>query len=275
LNFTLPEKEFYSFEEVAELWGVDHDLLSHYISEMKILRVSKKISDSSRRDFVCVKIDESTRDSIEDRLGKYRLVNEGSGPHPFHFEDIEVRTYESYDEIKESFREAFCLDNLLDSGVTYEIPKYVYPLYSHELSYNYISYIFTFENLSGDLFLIIERGAANDKTGLIGSICVSSSEPFVIPTEEKNRFEEEYSKGKKNDEVEQSGNDGVEKNISTKSKNAYLKTIQALSDALIDGLTGSNNKDANAILASLDIKGIDRPVGDKTLAKYLEEARKL
>lgn len=61
----------------------------------------------------------------------------------------------------------------------------------------------------------------------------------------------------------------------TKSKNSYLKTIAALSDALIDGLTGRPNTDAEAVLASLSGKGVAAPITPKTLANYLKEASEL
>ena len=60
-----------------------------------------------------------------------------------------------------------------------------------------------------------------------------------------------------------------------KSKNSYLKTILALSDALIDGLTGKPSTDAQAVMSQLAGKGIECPFGEKTLSNYLKEARKL
>ena len=62
---------------------------------------------------------------------------------------------------------------------------------------------------------------------------------------------------------------------SPKSRNAYLKTIEALSCALIGGLTGKPNTDAEALLAVLALKKIVPPVGKKALAQYLKEANDL
>lgn len=62
---------------------------------------------------------------------------------------------------------------------------------------------------------------------------------------------------------------------SAKTLNSQLKIIAALSEALIGGLTGIKNKDAEAILAALDSAGVERPVGPKTLGNYLAEAKKL
>ena len=61
----------------------------------------------------------------------------------------------------------------------------------------------------------------------------------------------------------------------TKSKNSYLKTIAALSSALIGGLTGKPTTDAEAVLAALAGKNVEAPIKDKALANYLKEAGEL
>lgn len=70
--------------------------------------------------------------------------------------------------------------------------------------------------------------------------------------------------------------ENVPKNsLATKSKNTYLRTIYCLSDALIGGLSGTKTKDADAILAQLDLKGITPPISSKKLSDILEEAKNL
>lgn len=66
-----------------------------------------------------------------------------------------------------------------------------------------------------------------------------------------------------------------EKPLSPKTENSYLKLIQALAEYATNGLTGKPNKDAGTILAALNSKGIDCPVGDKALAGYLEKAQQI
>lgn len=68
---------------------------------------------------------------------------------------------------------------------------------------------------------------------------------------------------------------GVTTELSTKSKNSYLKTIGALAEALIDGLTGKPNTDAEAILAALASQQVEAPVSKKTLASYLEQSNNM
>ena len=60
--------------------------------------------------------------------------------------------------------------------------------------------------------------------------------------------------------------------VSTKTKNAYLKTINALAMTLISGSSGKPHSDAEAVLSLLDQAGIDHPVSKRKLAEYLKEA---
>ena len=64
--------------------------------------------------------------------------------------------------------------------------------------------------------------------------------------------------------------------LSPKTKNSYLKTIHALSHALLnDGLSGKDSTDAQKILKKLARKKIDAPLVEKTLGAYLKAAREL
>jgi hypothetical protein len=61
----------------------------------------------------------------------------------------------------------------------------------------------------------------------------------------------------------------------TKTKNTYLKTIAALSEGLISGLTGKPSTDAEAVLVALARKNVEAPITSRALANYLKEAREL
>lgn len=60
-----------------------------------------------------------------------------------------------------------------------------------------------------------------------------------------------------------------------KSRNAYLKTIRALSETLLEGLTNKPSVDAGALVTAMDSAGIKCPVGERALTTYLKEAAKL
>lgn len=64
-------------------------------------------------------------------------------------------------------------------------------------------------------------------------------------------------------------------NESQKGKNYQLRTIAALSKALLDSDITEPFKAAGAILKHLDLKGIELPVQQKALAEYLKEANKI
>lgn len=64
--------------------------------------------------------------------------------------------------------------------------------------------------------------------------------------------------------------------IGSKSRNSYLRTIHALSHALLkNGLSGKDSADAQLILKKLALKKIDAPLGEKALGAYLKAAREL
>lgn len=89
---------------------------------------------------------------------------------------------------------------------------------------------------------------------------------LVIPRAERDRFENENGISKTRTE---------NKSLSPKTKNAYLRTIRALAEAVIGGLTGKHSKDAQAILTKLELQGLTTPIKEDALAKYLQEAEKL
>lgn len=60
-----------------------------------------------------------------------------------------------------------------------------------------------------------------------------------------------------------------------KTRNAYLRTIAALGEALVGGFTGQPHKDADAILAALAAKGIKDPIKKDALANYLKQAEEI
>jgi hypothetical protein len=60
-----------------------------------------------------------------------------------------------------------------------------------------------------------------------------------------------------------------------KAKGSYLRTIHALSMALIKGTTRMPHSDAQAVFVALANAGITPPITEKTLAAYLKAAKEL
>lgn len=94
---------------------------------------------------------------------------------------------------------------------------------------------------------------------------------LVVRTDALRDFELKIKNSYPENQLQQS----TEKQLAAKTENSYLRLIQALAEYATDGLTGKPNKDAGTILAALNSKGIDCPVGDKTLAGYLEKAQQI
>lgn len=67
--------------------------------------------------------------------------------------------------------------------------------------------------------------------------------------------------------------DEVENEPAAKSRNSYLKTIRALSTALIGTSTGEHYTDADLVLKALTKKGIQAPIKIDALAGYLRESK--
>lgn len=76
-------------------------------------------------------------------------------------------------------------------------------------------------------------------------------------------------------EIETEASKGKLTKISPKTINSYLKTISALSEALMGGFTDKPYTNAEAVLAALAQKNVESPISKKTLAKYLEDAKDL
>lgn len=91
---------------------------------------------------------------------------------------------------------------------------------------------------------------------------------YEIFLEEISRFEQEHGmvKGDKGLKLKD------DEDVSSKTRNSYLKLIRVLCDFSIDGLTGRPHTDAEAVIAALKSRGKDCPVGTAALAKYLKDA---
>lgn len=70
-------------------------------------------------------------------------------------------------------------------------------------------------------------------------------------------------------ELEKKFSDPVDKELSTKTENTYLKIIGAQAEVLLSGLSGFKYKDAAALMAIFDRAGVNPPASEKTLAKCL------
>ncbi|MBU2887468.1 hypothetical protein KO507_17015 [Gilvimarinus agarilyticus] len=68
---------------------------------------------------------------------------------------------------------------------------------------------------------------------------------------------------------------GLDKPLATKTKNALLRTIYALSIVADDSPSENITKNANSLLAAIKAKNLDQPVTSKALSNYLQEGEAL
>lgn len=253
----LPEKDYFSRQEIAERWGCDVELINYYIKHGLLHEALHT------ENFECSGL----------QMFRYFICTEGSDVFKgFRHLSVKDMTFAQYLESIGHEKPDY-LDEKLAS-----CPRFVYlkPTLSNMLetfveadtSVGYPNFASVFSFLatnSDDRYIPIYDEWENEVTRPYNQFLEyheSMDEQIVIPKEERDRFEREHSGAK-------------EKELTTKTKNAYLKTINALSRALIDGLTGVAAKDANALLTALDLKGIEHPVTAKTLASYLQESNEL
>lgn len=300
MKLNLPEKLYYSPEDIKEHWGIDDDTYKQYTNELKILRQAYKTQGYLSNKFLCLRIPDSMYAFLKEEYtkGKFSITNPSyeyyelptlpPGTDEYHesagidYNDNNA-LYESHritiQKLSSSYEFITFKEYLFSKEDTAEIPDFAY-ISDKGLEYGGETHYPFIENFEGEVFMLIRTNKINDIEDPISfnKLPIFFFEPNqytypeknrpVITQVEKEKFEIQYSK-KVDTECTQP------ESINGKSRNSYLRTIQALSFALIDGLTGSKDKDAKSVLAALDLKGVKAPIKEKALGHYLEEASKL
>lgn len=274
LNKRLPEKAHYGQDEFCKLMEIDHETLNHYVRDMQILRYALPV----KRLDPCI-VFPLTEDEfiyLSDELLHYDLY--------FEERDIfwpdEIIQAIPLDRFNVSEINDWLTKNIPNRKAwtaPISAPNYLYVL-AHPIYQIFRKGIperatFFFEDFTQNKFILLKDNKKYPESLLpvlpIRDYLLDFEPTTVITREEKDRFISIFNESEKSDR--KSTGDG----ISPKTRNAYLRTINALSSALIDGLTEAPNTDANAIMAALELKGISPPVGLKTLAAYLRESNDL
>jgi hypothetical protein len=254
IMFQPPEKQHYEIMELSKLWNVDIKTIRHYIDDMKILRSA--VIKKDQAEFKCFKVSREQRVELENiLLGiDFHLSHE---PGFERVDSISIFSYES------------CIELPKHTSDLISPPLFLYAMKYHiagdHPAYDFKEVAFTFENFVGESFVMVDECSDIEFRCANLHPFLGIEETEIVPTEEKNRFEKSYSQLNSSGAAEPS----------PKTKNAYLRTIHALSKALCSGLTGKAHKDAEAVLTALDREEIKHPVGQKALAAYLDEAIKI
>lgn len=250
-NIQLPEKDFFTIEEVCLRFDAPRDLIEHYIFDKKILRVAAIKTRARFYGAYFYEVDQ----------GKYDVSDLSAV-------SISLRVFPwEVDEVGTKAKKIFkCFD---ERRLKSSFPKYMYiPTEGlKSLSTQDVGF-WLFNDFEGNLYSVIDEGPPESGLDMIG--CFLTSRLFV-PLEELQRFESKYRQNSLPSIV----TDEREGGMSPKTENCYLRTIKALCELASNGLTGKDYSDAEIVLAALRAKNIDSPVSSKMMARYLGKAKKL
>jgi hypothetical protein len=292
--FNPPKKLFYRPSEVSAEWDikacVDQESFDQYIYKMKVLRLAFPTSNiegeckylkitSKFKSFIDNEVSLKNISSFNPSEATEEQSLDMTGGCEFYDDNL---TYMGKRMVLSHLMHGydFCSPDLykLSEEDLIDQPEY---LYFNSSLVGSTNHFYIFETFDGDNLLLLRPSFFPDGQCPLGDHTVDlltfndGLEQVVITQQEKERFEKKYSPSKKKEEP-------LDDNLNPKTRNSYLKTIYALSNALIDGLTGQPYKDAEAILFKLSLnqdedegKSTEPPVTSKTLAAYLKDAKKL
>jgi hypothetical protein len=300
----LPEKDYFSIEEIAERWECGTDYVLYLINEEKLLRQALCTRDIQLRNLALVN-EKFSLEPIKEILQK---LNDG-----FLFcflrdnqtDTVFLANYQDIPELKPKIEqlEYQQLQNAIADSDSY--PKFLYQkqestfaafYYGRDVKTPFERQEKDHDTSSESQFAIDEKVthhstivelqaipfylSAEDFSGNEYVAGISSNElgdnhgypikliPYngfdIIPKEERDRFEQEYGITEKTENVPQQ--------IGQKTINNYKEVIRAMSKYILDRpLSEEPHRDANDIDRVLSRKGIVLPVKPPTIAKYISE----
>jgi len=259
-NLQLPPKSHFSLEEVAQRWGTDIETIRHYIWESGDLRAAiledelvnvcsvRSKKGSSNFQYI------TTSGVIQDRP-KYLYLNKKSNNPYLNNPDAaqiteQITAYITEHQISEDHDHHVYINtkwadydkkHLFRCSIETKDKKTCYILATYKLDDDNT---YQLQPRTGDLFYPLE---------------IDGRSNFVITLDEIEQFEKSHSTSST-------------KLPAAKTTNMHLRIIRALSEALIGKLAGSHEKNADAILLALDLKGIESPVKQRALKNYLADS---
>ena len=260
----LPEKDYFSFEEIAERWSCELETIYHYIYEKRILYPAiSTIKEGINA--VCSRSDENY--SEYEKLSKllYGMVDLGKEiPHRIviPLKDNNRTIQEMIDSINfEPLKQCYVWGKRLPSFL-YQVPSELIP-YPDGTNYRMMM-----EGKNTWGFYISARDISGKRYTLLSHLNTPRVYPVtpkmfnLIPKEERDRFEKEYGI------TENSVN--VQNRVSKKTENLYLELIQVFAEVILgDELTDKPHSNAAKIDRLLSKKRKNLPCTTETLANYL------
>jgi len=272
----LPEKDFFTIEEIADRWSCGVDTVNHYIFESKILRTAIKTKDIGLTSF-SVHDNQFTFLELGGFVAKvYDECVYSTGV--FIFIDKLLTSENKGNKLKENVDE-INLPQLIETAVrSSEMPKFMYQIQPELLNYDvlcesiknpyrgtinnpymenkYLKFYLSVMDFEGNRYLLVDP--------LREKIIPTFPYKFnIISREERDRFENEFGI------TEETKN--VQNLVSGKTENMYLELIQLFVGSMLrDGLSDNPFTDAGKIERKLASQGKKLPCTKETLAKYLK-----
>jgi hypothetical protein len=256
----LPEKNYFSIEDICERWTCDIETINHYIYDQKILYLGLNVKNIKVTSLLMF-TDENTEYLNE----IFTLARHLIDPFDTSQKNIDIPTHTNDETAQKLISEL-----KLDCCRKYKVPVKEMPKFLYEIPQDNLLLIFN-DNLL-DATYVTARDLDNRKY-------IMTPQPIrrrlrllkhgmfnVISREERDRFEAEYGITERTQ--------SVRKQVSKKSENVYLNLIDVLSNALFEGgLTGEPHKDAGKIERLLSKRGLNLPCTTESLAKYLKASK--
>ena len=196
--FKLPDRVYWDIPSLMSEWRVDDDTLWQYINDLKALRPAIKFEHKTS--LIGLEISDSLNDYIDDLANSSQLkISEHGiiylGDKASQFSDI-VRGY----------KEKLGVEFELEKSDFHPLPRFVYlrvcGVASTQINQLRKWVSLTFENFNRNKFLIVTLNADKEMASFTTDInainlhCVDMkqrADKMIFPSEEKVRFENEYS----------------------------------------------------------------------------------
>ena len=263
----LPEKDYFSFEEIAERWSCDLETIYHYIYEKKILHPG--LSTKKNGIYFAISLD-------NENYPEYKKIHdivcgldkwEGETNFPRRIDITPKKNDEYVQEIFDSLNQGLLEQNRISGK---KLPSFLYQLPSELVGIPLIDNDKLMMEGKDTYGCYISARDITDKRYFFfawrRSPCVYPITPTMfnlIPKEERDRFEKEYGIIEKTEDVQ--------KRVSAKTEHKYLELIQVFVDILLkDGLTEEPYGDAKKIEYLISNKGKKMPCSVETLGNYLK-----
>lgn len=282
-EFQLPIRKYYSIENTIKRWDCDKDDFWYYVETEKSLRLAMSSLDVSCRNFLdpplCLKLTEQEARIAREVLGDTMWC---SGITRMDHIDIEEHALDILaSALGQSVTE---ITNRLEHS-----PEFLYIQMSTtlicsptgEMSFGSVvkknpndlkdatisPVTILFEDFEGNDLILFEEHLTTKKYQICYRRLHDDAEGFEFVTfEERTRFENLASKGKE---------EKTKNALSPRTENCYLRTIEALVDKLIGGLSSQHHSNAEACLSLFGEKEMSFPIKKDALANYLKAAKDL